>query len=107
MRKSCVNCHNTHPDTPKSDWKEGDVRGVLEVDLPVDVAAAATRSGFRQSLLLFSVFGGVAFVGLALVIGHLRRASSQLEDRVRQRTSELSETNTQLLHQITVREQAE
>jgi C4-dicarboxylate-specific signal transduction histidine kinase len=57
--------------------------------------------------LLFSVFGGVAFVGLALVIGHLRRASSQLEDRVRQRTSELSETNTQLLHQITVREQAE
>ena len=29
MRSSCVHCHNNHPDTPKHDWKEGDVRGVL------------------------------------------------------------------------------
>ena len=23
MRPACVNCHNTHPDTPKNDWKAG------------------------------------------------------------------------------------
>ena len=27
MRSSCVNCHNTHPASPKTDWKTGDVRG--------------------------------------------------------------------------------
>ena len=107
MRKGCVNCHNTHPDTPKSDWRKGDVRGVLEVALPMDTATAATRSGFQRSLLLFSVFGGIAVAGLALVIGRLRRTSHELEDRVQQRTSELSETNTQLTNEITEREQAQ
>ena len=33
----CVACHNFRPDTPKNDWKLGDVRGILEVTLPVDI----------------------------------------------------------------------
>lgn len=32
----CVTCHNSRADTPKNDWKMGDVRGVLEVDLPME-----------------------------------------------------------------------
>lgn len=35
MRKSCIECHNTHPDSPRTDWKLGDVRGVFEVSLLV------------------------------------------------------------------------
>ena len=35
MRASCVGCHNTHPDSPKTTWQEGDVRGVLEVIVPL------------------------------------------------------------------------
>lgn len=31
MRKACVTCHNSHPDSPKRDWKVGDVRGIQEV----------------------------------------------------------------------------
>jgi methyl-accepting chemotaxis protein len=31
----CVSCHNSRPDTPKSDWKLNDVRGVLEVDFSI------------------------------------------------------------------------
>ena len=34
--KACVNCHNSRADTPKNDWKVGDVRGVLEVIVPID-----------------------------------------------------------------------
>jgi methyl-accepting chemotaxis protein len=30
--QGCVNCHNSHPDTPKNDWILGEVRGVLEID---------------------------------------------------------------------------
>ncbi|MGI9287508.1 MAG: Tll0287-like domain-containing protein [Pseudomonadales bacterium] len=35
MRASCVQCHNGHPQTPKPDWKIGDVRGVLAVSIPI------------------------------------------------------------------------
>jgi len=31
MRQACVTCHNTHPDSPKRDWKVGDVRGIQQV----------------------------------------------------------------------------
>ncbi len=37
---ACVSCHNGRADTPKADWKLGDVRGVLEVDLSVASALA-------------------------------------------------------------------
>jgi len=33
--QGCVDCHNSHPDTPKNDWKLNDVRGVLEVVTPL------------------------------------------------------------------------
>jgi tRNA A-37 threonylcarbamoyl transferase component Bud32 len=36
MRASCIDCHNSHPDSPKRDWKEGDVRGAFEVIFPVN-----------------------------------------------------------------------
>ncbi|MFQ5503882.1 MAG: ATP-binding protein [Planctomycetota bacterium] len=44
LRAECVSCHNSHPDTPKSDWSEGDVRGVLAVTLPLNSATAQTES---------------------------------------------------------------
>jgi adenylate cyclase len=51
MRPSCVNCHNTHPDSPKTGWKTGDVRGVLEVIFPLDTVVAQTRAGWAGPLL--------------------------------------------------------
>ncbi len=42
----CVNCHNSHPDTPKADWKLGDVRGVLEINSDIsEQVAASTMTG--------------------------------------------------------------
>ena len=28
MGEACVSCHNSHPKSPKTDWKVGDVRGI-------------------------------------------------------------------------------
>ena len=36
MGPVCVSCHNSHPESPKTDWKTGDVRGVIEVIAPID-----------------------------------------------------------------------
>src|SRR5882757_2407781 len=38
--QSCVNCHNSDPNSPKRDWKLGDVRGVLEVATVIDAQIA-------------------------------------------------------------------
>ena len=46
VAEGCVNCHNSHPDTPRTGWKLGDVRGVLEInsDITEQIAASASTS---------------------------------------------------------------
>ncbi|WP_282608777.1 methyl-accepting chemotaxis protein [Pelagibius sp. Alg239-R121] len=61
VAEACVNCHNGHPDSPKTDWAMGDVRGVLEVDTVIDTQLAAGTS--LSNNLIFSVIAG----GLALM----------------------------------------
>ncbi len=77
MRPACVDCHNTHPDSPKVDWEEGDVRGVLEVITPLDAPLAAIRSGLVDTavLMLFMVALGLVFVGM--LMNSLQRATHE------------------------------
>lgn len=58
---ACVNCHNSHPDTPKNDWRLGDVRGVLEVTSDTEKAVAAATSTTN------SLLAGLALVGLVIL----------------------------------------
>ena len=43
VNDACVNCHNAHPDSPKTNWQLGDVRGVLEVRSVIEPQLAAGR----------------------------------------------------------------
>ena len=95
MRASCIDCHNNHEATPKSDWKVGDLRGVLEVTLPV-AAADLSTAGLWETLWLVAVFGALGIAVLALVIGRLRRTSRELEGRVHMRTEQLVTSNEEL-----------
>jgi len=67
---ACVSCHNTHPDSPKKDWKLNDVRGVLEVAVPVDRQMAATAN-MMWTIVLVSLGGLV--IGVALLVWLMRR----------------------------------
>jgi signal transduction histidine kinase len=78
MRSSCVACHNSHPDSPKRDWREGDVRGVLEVRLPMHRIEAETRAALQGSVLLAAVGGTLGIGLLGLVISRLRRTGDEL-----------------------------
>ena len=64
VAQGCVNCHNGRADTPKSDWKLGDVRGVLEVSTEIADQIASAE------LLSKKVSGAVIILGL-LIIGLL------------------------------------
>ncbi len=35
VSKSCVSCHNAHPDSPKTDFKLGDVMGGISITIPL------------------------------------------------------------------------
>ncbi len=89
MRASCVSCHNSHPASPKTDWKVGDVRGVLEVIRPLDRVVAQTHAGLRGTFVMMMTMGILGLGGLALVIGRLRRTSVELEHLVDERTAQL------------------
>ena len=51
VAKGCVNCHNSPGASPKTDWKMGDVRGVLEVTKDIGAAIAAGQQLNREILL--------------------------------------------------------
>src|SRR5262249_30957263 len=60
MRPGCVNCHNAHPASPKTDWQTGDVRAVLEIIFPLDTAVAQTRVRLRGT---FALMAGTSQLG--------------------------------------------
>jgi len=45
MTQGCVDCHNSHPETPKNDWQVGDIRGVVEVITPIDQVNTGLLNG--------------------------------------------------------------
>jgi signal transduction histidine kinase/DNA-binding response OmpR family regulator len=113
MRPACVECHNSHPDSPKRDWREGDVRGVLEVTRPLDSSIARTHAGLRGTFILTGSLTAAALAGLGLVIGRLRHDAAKLqkhalalegeiterkraEEEVQQTASRLRKTNGEL-----------
>ncbi len=71
-KEACVSCHNTHPESPKKDWKLNDVRGVLEVVVPIDAQLAANKE------LNYKV-AGIQFVivvaTIAMLITTLKRST--------------------------------
>jgi adenylate cyclase len=97
LKPSCVNCHNTQIDSPKKDWKVGDVRGVLEITTPLDSLMTQTKSGLRDTFITLAILSVLGVFGLTLVIGRLRQTSKELERRVVERTAQLQETNQQLV----------
>jgi PAS domain S-box-containing protein len=90
MRPSCVNCHNTHPASPKIDWQPGQVRGVLEIIFPLEAAVAQTRAGLRGTFALIVVMSVLGLSGMALVIGRLQRSSADLQQRAHDLQSEIT-----------------
>ena len=64
MGQACVNCHNTHPESPKRDWKVGDVRGIQEVTVSEPVAKNIFSFKYLLGYFVFMAGCGVTFIGL-------------------------------------------
>jgi adenylate cyclase len=64
MGAPCVNCHNSHAESPKRDWKVGDVRGIQEVSISQPIAA--NIFSFKYLLAYFILTGAVGFTFIAV-----------------------------------------
>jgi hypothetical protein len=73
MQQTCVDCHSTHPQSPRKDWKVGDVRGVLEIIRPLDRDEARVGEAVRMALILSAVVSGLLLGGSMLVVAIGRR----------------------------------
>ena len=86
MKEGCVACHNSHPQSPKHDWKVGDVRGIVEVVVPVDqVEQSISRSSLTLILLIlggFGVLGALLYVLTQRVVSRPLFDAAQRMERV-------------------------
>jgi serine/threonine protein kinase len=75
MEAGCVYCHNSHKDSPKKDWKEGDLRGVLEIVRPLDRDEKRIADGLRGTVLLVSGIGAtlLGLTGVLMFVGNRGR----------------------------------
>jgi class 3 adenylate cyclase len=71
MDQPCVNCHNSHPESPKTDWKVGDVRGIQEVSISQPIAG--NIFAFKY---LLAYFGLTAAVGTLFITMQRRQAAT-------------------------------
>lgn len=75
MLAGCVNCHNSYPNSPKTDWQINDVRGVLEVSMPISRWQNATTDVLTRT---FTVLLLIVLAGILLVWQSMRRIRAAL-----------------------------
>lgn len=79
MTAACVSCHNSHPETPKNDWKVGDVRGVVEVITPIDQENIGLLNGTMILLVCVAVgLLSVAWFSIFIIKKPLHQAVKEL-----------------------------
>jgi len=103
LRAACVDCHNSHPDSPRRGWKVDDVRGVLEIAQPLDIATVSARPLLLETAAVILSILALLSTLLALVIGRLRRTSEEAQCL----SQEMSLVNRALQQEIAERQQAE
>ena len=64
MKDSCVNCHNTHPESPKKDWKVGDVRGIQEISITQPIARNVFSFKYLVGYFILSAIAGILFIAM-------------------------------------------
>ncbi|MEO0415383.1 MAG: DUF3365 domain-containing protein, partial [Verrucomicrobiota bacterium] len=90
MGRSCVDCHNSHADSPKTDWRVGDIRGYQEVTLPMiddQSAMLLSKTTFRDLILFALISFGIALFVISLSLKGNAKAFQRLKELVKKEKS--------------------
>ncbi len=74
MLPGCVACHNSHPESPKRDWKVGDVRGFQEII--VERPIILDLSSFRWMTIYIVVATAIGILTLLVLTAARRRVEA-------------------------------
>ena len=98
MLASCVACHNSYPGSPRTDWQVGDVRGALEVALPVSQWQLASTGMLNRTFVVLLVLLLLGFLLIWFSVKRIRMAlitsrhlSSERQVAIRQLSEEIAE----------------
>ncbi|WP_017220435.1 diguanylate cyclase domain-containing protein [Moritella dasanensis] len=91
MEQSCVNCHNTHPNSPKKDWQVGDIRGAIDVTVPLNGGNDKLAAIVRYSYIIFMAFSVISLLGMFVTLKRTHQQSRELDKKVKIRTTILNE----------------
>ncbi|MDP2809328.1 MAG: methyl-accepting chemotaxis protein [Rhodocyclaceae bacterium] len=80
VNDTCVNCHNSHPDSPRRDWKVGDMRGALAVSIPVGVVEAKIVSRFQWVAVILALCFALGAAIIFVVVRGIRRSLEAVVD---------------------------
>lgn len=83
---TCVACHNNSPESPKRDWKLGDVRAVMEVTKVIEPYLAAAEQRSRMIALAIAAPTAVVILilfGLATLFARHEREKRHTDRHVR------------------------
>ncbi|MFC1536632.1 DUF3365 domain-containing protein [Pseudomonadota bacterium] len=103
MHSSCIGCHNNSPDSPKRDWKVGDVAGVLSISVPISYQHQALHGKMDEGYILvgFLLILLVIALYMANVISNtsVRKLEKEMQqrldnDRIKVSRVEIAETCT-------------
>jgi len=93
--QACVSCHNTRADTPKNDWKLGDVRGAIQVTIPFKSEVLLSS---EQTIYIFAIFSILVIIlGAHYTVVSYRQKNiyvdtkEKLENEIATRTKTLNE----------------
>ena len=64
MGPVCVACHDTHPDSPKTDWKVGDVRGIQEIIIRQPLVTNIFAFKYLLAYLVCAALAGFAVIAM-------------------------------------------
>lgn len=97
VAQGCVNCHNSHPNTPRTGWKMGDVRGILEINSDVtDHIAASAATGTNITLILI---GTMLFIVLTIYLVYKSAIAKKLAS-LNSRINELASGSSDLTQRL-------
>jgi serine/threonine protein kinase len=68
MQRTCVECHNTHPQSTRKNWREGDVRGALVIIQPLGKEEARLGGPLRLALFASAIVSGLLVGGSLLML---------------------------------------
>ncbi|MGR6466368.1 EAL domain-containing protein [Rhizobium sp. PAMB 3182] len=63
--EACVACHNTQSNSPKTGWKLGDVRGILEVSRMIEPSLAAAEN---KAKVILQIVGLAALASILVIM---------------------------------------